>query len=170
MAIKSLNDKMAGIQYDKIPLLISQSYAPASRTSNNSTDTSWVTLGTVTIIGNTMNLNGKCVIESSWRFPASASTKQIRLDWGGFWVAGPYITGATYQTADVLIGIKNANSKSSQILLNTYSYGLSAENITSTVDTSNNTNIDLRCSWNANVAAETITLLGYSVWYYPGNT
>lgn len=170
MAIKSLNDKMAGIEFDKIPRLISQSYAPASRTSNNSTDASWVTVGTITVPGATMNLNGKLVMESSWRFPATTSTKQLRLDWGGIWLAGPYFNNATFQTADLRYSIKNTNSLSSQILLNNYTESPSTENITANVNTSNDVNIDWRCAWGANVVGETITLLGYSIWYYPGNT
>lgn len=146
------------------PRLIAQSYAPVTRSSNNSTDNTYTTLATVTVKGGTMGLNDKIVIEQDWKYTNSASTKNMRVDWGGNW-----ITAAPATTTDrscIMLAIKNANSLTSQTMLNSTTYGSGAE-VTTSVNTAQDVAIDLRCNWGANVASESITLVGYSVWLYP---
>ena len=150
------------------PRLIAQSYAPVTRSSNNSTDTTYTTLATVTVPGGTMNANGKIVIEQDWKYTNSASTKTLRVDWGGNWITGP--TATTTANAWFVLAVKNANSRSSQIMLNGTAYSTSNLDTTTAVDTSADVAIDFKCNWGANVASEQIILRGYSVWYYPGTT
>lgn len=114
-----------------------------------------------------MNLNGRIVIEHDWKYTSSTSTKNLRIDWGGVWVAGPSVS--TSVSASFLLGIKNANSLSSQFLLNSTSFGTSPMDTTAIVDTTQDVAIDFKCNWSASAASEQIVLRGYSVWYYPGN-
>jgi hypothetical protein len=155
-------------QLAKTPILISQSYAPVTRSSNNSTDATYTTLATVTVPGGLMNLNGKVVIEQDWKFTSSASSKTLRVDWGGNWITGPSVT--TTQNAYYMLAVKNANSLSSQIMLNGTTFNISPLDTFTTVDTTQDVAIEFKCNWNANVASEQIILRGHSVWYYPGNT
>lgn len=150
------------------PVLISQSYAPVTRSSDNATDTSYVTLATVTVPGSLMNYNGKLMIEQDWKNTNSASVKTLRVDWGGNWITGPSVT--TNVNSYFLLAIKNANSLVSQIMLNGIGFSSSNLDTTAAVDTSQAVAIDFKCNWGANVAGEQIILRGYSVWYYPGNT
>lgn len=156
-----------------LPMLISQSYVPVTRSSRNGVggsplDTDYVTLATVTVPAGTMNYNGKIVIEQDWKHTNSANTKNLRIDWGGNWITGPSVTAVVNSL--FLLVIKNANSLSSQVMLNGIAYSSSALDTTSSVDTTQDVAIDFKCSWGANVAGEQIILRGYSVWYYPGNT
>lgn len=146
--------------------LIAQSYTPVTRSSNNSTDATYQTLASVTLPGGTMNLNGKIVIEQDWSYTNSANTKNMRIDWGGNWMTAASAT--TTAQSWLVLAIKNANSLTSQIALNSTTYGSGAA-LTAAVDTTQNVNIDFRCNWGANVIGESITLLGYSIWYYPGS-
>jgi hypothetical protein len=66
-----------------------------------------------------------------------------------------------------MLAIKNANSLVSQTALNSTAFGSGAA-ITTAVDTTQDVTIDFRCNWSTNVASEQITLIGYSIWYYPG--
>jgi hypothetical protein len=150
-----------------LPILISQSYSPVTRSSNNSTDTTYVTLATVTVPGGTMNYNGKIVIEHDWKYTNSASTKGLRIDWGGVWIAGPSVSASV--NACFMLTIKNANSPNSQLLLDSTTYSTSARDATASADTTQDVAIDIKCNWGANVASEQIILRGYSIWYYPGN-
>lgn len=154
-----------------LPLLISQSYAPFTRSSTNGVgiaDTEVQTLATVIVPGGMMNKNGKIVIEQDWKYTSSASVKTLRVDWGGVWVSGP--TATTSVRAMFMLTVKNLNSLSVQSLLNFTSYGTSTIDPALTSDTAKDVAIDFRCQWGANVASEQIILLGYSVWYYPGNS
>lgn len=151
-----------------LPRLISQSYAPVTRSSDNATDTSYVTLATVTVPGGTMNYNGKIVIEQDWRHTSSVSAKNLRIDWGGTWMTAAPVSANTNRSF-LLLSIKNANSLASQTALNSSTFGSGTE-VTAAIDTTQSVAIDFRCNWGANVVGEQIILLGYSVWYYPGNT
>jgi hypothetical protein len=150
------------------PRCIAQSYAPVTRSSNNSTDTTYTTLATVTVPAGTMNANGKIVIEQDWKHTNSAGTKNLRVDWGGNWITGPSVT--TTVNSYFMLAIKNANSLASQIMLNGIAFASSNLDTTSAVDTTQDVAIDFKCNWGANVASEQIILRGYSVWYYPGTT
>src|SRR5690242_20169101 len=146
----------------KVPVLVAQSYVAVPRSSDNSTDATYTTLATVTVPGGLMNANGKLIIEQDWKHTGSASTKNLRVDWGGNWITGPSVTTAV--NSWFVLAIKNANSLSSQIMLNGTNYSTSTLDTTTAVDTSQNVAIDFKCNWNANVVGEQIILRGYSVW------
>lgn len=155
-----------------LPVLISQSYSAVTRSSKNGAggsplDTDYVTLASVTLPGGTMNYNGKVVIEQDWKCTSSVSTKNLRIDWGGTWMTGPSLT--TSSRAWFTFAVKNANSLAVQTALNGTAFSAGTE-VTAAVDTTKDVPIDFRCNWGANVASESIILVGYSVWYYPGNT
>jgi hypothetical protein len=148
-------------------VLVAQSYVAVSRSSDSSTDATYTTLATVTVPGGLMNANGKLIIEQDWKHTGSASTKTLRVDWGGNWITGPTVTTAV--NSWFVLAVKNANSLSSQILLNGTNYSTSTLDTTTAVDTSQNVAIDFKCNWSTNVVGEQIILRGYSVWYYPGS-
>ena len=147
-------------------LLIAQSYAPITRSSDNSTDTTFVTLASVTIPAGTMNPNSEIVIEQDWKYSNSAGVKVLAVDFGGWNISGPWVTTtarANYRTA-----IKNLDSYTSQSYFNNQTYGTATADATTAVDTENVVLVDFKCKWNANVASESITLMGYKVWHSPG--
>lgn len=152
--------------------LVSQYYAPSTRSSTNGVgpvvDTDYVTLATVTVPGGLMNSNGKLIIEQDWKHTGSASTKTLRVDWGGNWITGPTVTTAV--NSWFVLGIKNANSLTSQIMLNGTNYSTSTLDTTASVNTASDVAIDFKCNWSALASGEQIILRGYSVWYYPGNS
>lgn len=148
-------------------MLVAQSYVAVPRSSDGATDATYTTLATVMVPGGLMNANGKIVIEQDWKHTNSASTKTLRVDWGGNWITGPTVT-TTWNSA-FMLAVKNTNSLSSQIMLNSTSYGSSSLDTTTAVDTTQPVAIDFKCNWSTNVAAEQIILRGYSVWYYPGS-
>jgi hypothetical protein len=70
----------------------------------------------------------------------------------------------------VMLEVQNLNSLSSQKTMNGSSYGVSANpRLSSSVNTANAVAIDFKVKWGAAVASETIGLLGYSIWHYPGS-
>lgn len=153
-----------------LPVPVHQSYAPITRSSTNgiiTNDTDFQTMASIIVPGGTMNYNGKLVIEHDWKHTNSIRQKTLRIDWGGAWIAGPVVT--TSLRSLFLLAIKNTNSLSSQTLLNSVSYGTVPLDTTAGVDTTQDARIELKCNWDANVASEEIILLGYSIWYYPGN-
>lgn len=90
------------------------------------------------------------------------------MDWGGSNVSGPTFT--TTAALKTIIEIINKNSLSSQIILNNNNYGTdTSAHLTASKDTSGAVVIDFKVKWSAATASETITLLGYSIWHYPGS-
>lgn len=150
-----------------LPVLVSQSYQAVTRSSNNSTDTNFEVMASIPLKGRTINLSGKLVIENDWKYTNSAIVKTLATDFGGQNVSGPTVTTTTRSTH--LIAVKNMGSLSSQSVLNAIRYGDATE-LAMSVNTANDVTIDIKCRWSANVAGENIALLGYSVWYYPGNS
>ena len=69
-----------------------------------------------------------------------------------------------------MVEIINANSLVSQKVLNasTFSLAVPSPHTSLFKDTAANVPIDIKVRWGANVASEFITLLGYSIWHYPG--
>jgi hypothetical protein len=65
--------------------------------------------------------------------------------------------------------VQNLNSLFSQKTMNGSSYGVSnSPRIVTSIDTSVAVTIDFKVKWSAAVVSETLTLLGYSIWHYPG--
>ncbi len=163
-ATRAINFSSAGL----LPQRVAQSYAPVTRSSNNTTDTGWVVLASIVVPGGTMGVNSKLVIIVDWNFTNSASAKTLAVDWGGSNVSGPAYTTAA--GVKLMVEIINANSLVSQKVLNasTFSLAVPSPHTSLFKDTAANVPIDIKVRWGANVASEFITLLGYSIWHYPG--
>ena len=74
------------------------------------------------------------------------------------------------ENSETAVEIINANSLVSQKVLNasTFSLAVPSPHTSLFKDTAANVPIDIKVRWGANVASEFITLLGYSIWHYPG--
>ena len=151
------------------PRQIAQSYTAVTRSSDNATDTSYVTLASTTLPSGTMNLNGELIITQDWKCNASALVKTLALNFGGISVSSPTVTDSNVQRTNYRIAIKNLNSTASQSIFGHITFGGAYGNPTTSVDTTAAVTIDHTCKWSANVVGEQITLIGYSVWYYPGS-
>ncbi|MEO9060578.1 MAG: hypothetical protein ABI270_00825 [Nitrosospira sp.] len=152
-----------------LPTLVAQSFAGWSRSSVNGTsDQSYIVIASIIIPGGLMGLNSKLVIIPDWDILSSTSTKYLSVDFGGQNISAP--TATTSVMGKILIEVQNLNSLSSQKTMNGSSYGISSNvRIATSVDTSQDAAIDFKVKWGAAIAAETLTLLGYSIWHYPGN-
>jgi hypothetical protein len=149
--------------------IVGQSYAGWSRTSANTSadNTTKVTLASVVVPAGLMGPNSVLRITLDWSYPSSASTKNLMADWGGVNISlGTATTGTGYKG---LIEIANKNSLAIQAIQNNTTYGSASRVADQTLDTSQNVTLDFRCSWGAAASAETIILIGYSVWHYPGS-
>ena len=151
-----------------LPVLVGQRFAAASRVSTNSaSDANFVTLASVTVPAGLMRPNSKLVIISDWDYPLSASVKSFAVDFGGQNVGQPSLTTAVM--LKLLTEVQNLNSLFSQKTMNGSSYGVSnSPRIATSVDTSTAVAIDFKVKWSAAAVSETLTLLGYSIWHYPG--
>lgn len=162
-ATRTINFSSSGV----LPVRIAQSFAPVIRSSDNATDTGWVILASIVVPAGTMGANSKLVIVSDWTYTSSASVKTLAMDWGGSNVSGPAYT--TTAGTKLMMEIFNVNSLTAQRILNASTFATTPAAHTSTFkDTTANVAIDLKVRWSANIANENITLLGYSVWHYPG--
>lgn len=150
----------------RLPVLVSQSYAAITRSSDGATDTAFAILASVTIPGGTMNLNGELIVTQDWKYTSSATVKTFAMDWNGVNVSGP--TATTTVRSHYRMAIKNLNSLSSQSIFGNTTFGTAAGDPVASANTANDVIIDHRCKWSANVISESIILLGYSIWYYPG--
>lgn len=152
-----------------LPTLISQSYAAVIRTSDNATDTSFVTLASIIVPGGTMNPSGEIVVTQDWKVTKSATVKTLAMDWGGANVSAPAVTNPNVVRSNYRIAIKNLKSLSSQSIFGHITFGEAWGDMTGSANTAGDVAIDHKCRWSANVSGESITLLGYSIWYYPGS-
>ena len=153
------------------PAIVAQSYAGWTRSSNGvSGDDVYGILQTVTIPGGLMGLNSKISVISEWEYSSSTNTKVMGLNFGATEIAAPSIATLGYKSASLLTDIINLNSLASQKTSNAITYSLTNNaRITTSINTANDSVLSFKCKWGAaGVAAETITLLGYSVWHYPG--
>lgn len=169
--LKAEGDADSNLDFSAIktlPVLVAQKFAASSRTStNNTSDSSYAILASVTVPGGLMGPNSKLVIISDWDCPLSPSVKSFAVDFGGQNVGQPSIT--TFAMLKLMTEIQNLNSLSSQKTMNGSSYGVSASaRIATFVDTSTAIPIDFKVKWNTATISETLTLLGYSIWHYPG--
>ncbi|WP_074975866.1 hypothetical protein [Nitrosospira multiformis] len=112
-------------------------------------------------------MNGELVVTQDWKYTNSPTVKTLAMDWNGSNVSGP--TATTTVRSNYRISIKNLNSLSSQSIFGNTTFGLAAGDPNGFANTANDVVIDHRCRWSANVLGESITLLGYSIWYYPGS-
>lgn len=151
------------------PTLVAQSYAGWTRSSTNNVgvlDTDFVALSLVTIPGGLMGSNSVLRITLEWSYINSTSVKTLALDWGGSNISGP--TATTSSGMKSLIEIANKNSLSIQTIQNNNNYGAASRVGDKAVDTSTDAIISMKARWSAGVASETITLIGYSIWHFPG--
>lgn len=154
-----------------LPQLIGQSFSRWTRSSVNAAgDASYTTLASVTVSGGTMGLNSKILITADWSFSQSTSTKYMSADFGSTSVSIITVNSASYPATKIMTDIMNMNSLSIQKTHNTHTYGVAAgPHLASAVPTADDAVIDFKCKWGAAIASETITLLGYSIWHYPGS-
>jgi LDH2 family malate/lactate/ureidoglycolate dehydrogenase len=124
-----------------------------------------VVLATIVVPAGAMNKNAKLVCVTDWAYTNSASVKTLSMDWDGQNISG--VQATTSSSMKILIEIQNKNSLTSQTIHNSNTYG-SAARVSKAANTAGNINIDLKCMWSAAALSETITLLGYSFWCYPG--
>ena len=158
----------SGALHGKLTSLISQSYSPVTRSSENSAnDTSYVTLASVTVPGGMMGTDGLLRITVDWSYTGSANNKRLTLNWGGIQISTQTVTATT--SAKYLIEIANKHSASVQTIQSHITYGAASRNPDQTIDTGMDVAIDFPARWEAAVAGESITLIGYSIWLYPGN-
>lgn len=148
--------------------LVGQRYDGWSRASvNGAGDASYTTLASATLPAGTMTPNSKLVIISDWDCPSSASIKWFAVDFGGTNIGQPSLT--TSVMLKLMLEVQNLNSLTAQKTMNGSSYGSSSNpRLSSTIDTSAAVAIDFKVKWSAAASAETLTLLGYSIWHYPG--
>lgn len=151
------------------PILVSQSYAPVSRNSDNATDATITTLATIVIPGGLMNLNGRLEIVHDWFTSDSAIVKTIGIKWGGT-SANEQQFSTPNVRGQFRFQLMNTDSYIAQNFFNSSTYGKTTVNNTAAVDIRNNANLEFFAKWASNTPSEFIRLLGYSVWYYPGNT
>lgn len=157
-----------------VPIRLAQNYTAISRVSENTAaDTSFQTLTTRTLPGNTMGLHSKLVIIPEWDYNASASYKIMSVDFGATNISGIEVNGAslpTYRMGKILLEIQNLGSLAIQKTMNGSSYGISPNaRLSSAIDTTQDVVITFKVRWNAATLSETITLVGYSIWHFPGD-
>lgn len=147
---------------------IGQNYTGWRRDSNGTTDQTPQTLTQVTLPGSTMNRHGKLVIEQDWEWFSSANIKVLAVEFAGWGIQSAWAN--TTGGSDYRLSIKNAGSLTSQIFTWTTQFGAGARG-TTPVDTASDVAIGFKVSWkDGNFPGEYAKLLGYSIWYYPGNS
>lgn len=156
----------------RLPALVVQSYEPAVLTSDGVNDTSFTTLATVIVPAGTMNLNGELIITQDWKYNNTVTKKYPAMSWNGLGVSAPEINNSSVVRSNLRVAIKNLNSLSSQSIFGSTKFGDAWSDVTDSANTANDVTIDHKARWGVLLAAgaETITLLGYSIWYYPGTT
>lgn len=154
-----------------LPQLIGQLSEGWTRSSVNAAgDSSYTTLESVPVPGGMMGANSKLLITADWSFSPSTNTKYMSVDFGGTSVSIITVNNANYPSTKIMTDIMNMNSLSIQKTHNTHTYGVAATaHLASAVPTVADAVIDFKCKWNAQVASESIALLGYSIWHYPGS-
>ena len=154
-----------------IPTLIGQSYARWTRSSTNgvaTNDTDYQILTSVILQAGSMGLNSKLVIIPDWDYINSATAKYLAVDFGSMNISAVPVT--TTVMGKILLEIQNLNSLSAQKTMNGSSYGITANpRLSSAINTANDVTIAFKCKWGTNIASESIGLLGYSIWHYPGS-
>ena len=143
----------------------------ATRTSNNSTDTTTTPLETVVIPGFLMGKNSTLKIEPTWGSDnVNANSRNLIVQFnntagGAQSIAAPTVTGTAIQ-ASHLVKLKNCNSYTAQFVFNNQSYTTSSGVLlTNNKDTLADTEIRFACSWTANQTptTATISLNGYEI-------
>jgi hypothetical protein len=165
----NLNTDLIALQGSS-PKLVAQSYMGWTRTADGATDASAGILASPVLPGGTMGLNSKLVIVTDWDVLAG-NTKHLGVNFGGTNVGGAFTVVSPTLSAKILTEIQNLNNLTSQSAINAEQYGRAgAARIAAAIDTSSDVTIDFTGRWSANVAVgQTITLLGYSIYHYPGS-
>jgi len=155
---------------DDMAKLIAQSYSGWTRSSaNNSGDSGYQILTSILIPAGTLGLNSKLVIVADYENSVSSNIKDIGVLWGGNAFVGysPTTNASTKQIYEIM----NANSLTTQKTLNNVSYSaIPGPHDTWNVDTTGDVSIDFRVKWRTSpIPSEFITVVGYSIWHYPGS-
>lgn len=145
-------------------VLVSQSNVKVDYTGSTGT----LVLATITIPGGLMSANGILEVLTSWQYTNSANSKTITIRFSGAGGTSFFSrTETTTASHQVNLLIRNANSTSSQVGMNsgaTGSFGTSSGAIiTSSVNTGSDTTISI--SGNLALSSETISLYSYRVNY-----
>ena len=160
-----------------VPYKISQVNTAVIRTCNNLTDASFVTLASIVVPAGMMGINSTIRIVTDWDFTnaladsSSANTKTLAVDWGTSIVSSPTYANP-YLSAKLITEIQNAGSLSNQKTMNLTTHGPgSTAHVSTTKDTATAITIDIKCKWGANntASSQTITLVGYSIYHFPGD-
>lgn len=141
--------------------------APVSRSSENSAnDTSELTLAQVTIPGLLMRACSKLRITSDWAYDNNATAKQMVIKLGGSNLGAPSFT--TTVATKILTEVQNYNSLTAQRAFNGTNYSAQGNaHLSLTLDTRTPLLLEFRAKWGAQIASNTITLLGYTVELVP---
>lgn len=153
-----------------IPEQVAQKYVGAVLNSvNGAGDTAFTQMAAITVPGGLMGLNSVLNITLDWGYTGSTSTKILTLKWGGAPISQPSTTGAGVTGMKSIIEIANANSMSLQKIQNNNNYGAATRGTDRTSDTSLDVQILLGGQWSLAASGESITLIGYRIWHYPGS-
>lgn len=148
--------------------VIAQSGAATARNSANvAGDATEANVVAVTIPGGVLGPNGVLRVTALWTYSNSASTKAMRIRFGG--LAGSVYQSTTATTAAAVrqtTSVWNTNTQSAQaglaasVVENT---ATATANVTSAVDTSADTTVNFTAAWGAAASGENITLRGYLI-------
>jgi hypothetical protein len=165
----NLNTDLVALQ-GSVARCVAQSYIGWTRTADGATDASAGVLASPVLPAGTMGLNSKLVIVSDWDVLAG-NTKHLGVNFGGTNMGGAFTVVSPTVNVKLLTEIQNLNSLTSQSASAGEKYERQANaRLTSAIDTSAAVTIDFTGRWSANVAVgQTITLLGYSIYHYPGS-
>jgi hypothetical protein len=148
---------------------VSQCAVPITRASNNSSDTTEMTLASVKVPGGLMGLNSRLEIVCRWKFTGSTNTKIMAIYFNNIVISSISLNTLANVSGKFLVEIENQGSLLSQEIFNGSSYAVSnSAAVATTVDTSLDQLIDIRCKWGSNVSGESIVLKRYSIIHYPG--
>jgi hypothetical protein len=148
------------------PIVLGSSSTPVDVTADVTTE---VVLATITVPANTLGLNGKLRVTTTWGYTNGANDKILRVRFSG--AAGTqYLstTATTTATNQIITIFGNAGATNSQRgFQGSNGVGTSGSAIaTSAADTTTATSIVI--SGQKEVGSETLTLEGYTVEFLPG--
>lgn len=146
-------------------LLLGRGNGIVTRNSDNATDTTLQILASVTVPGGLMGPNSMLRIWCSFEYLNTATVKNCRIRWGG----GNMVNSSPTTTVESVFGcnIWNNNSLTAQRATSslTTPWGQTTPTIfgSQAIDTRVDQLVSFACDWGTNVAAETISLLAFSV-------
>ena len=146
--------------------MVAQDYTGWVRTAvNGAGDAVDQILVSPVVRGGTMAPGGKLILIGDWDIVNSGLTKTLSMYVGATTLSAIGLT--TSETLKAMIEMQVVTSNSQKIF-NGSSYGASGNAYLSTaLDITGDLTVNIKCKWSA-AAVETITLVGYSIVYFPG--